>query len=152
MKEKSTLWAKLNSNIVILILGSLITGILVPIFQNNQRTLEWRRQIKYEEVSFQIEMVRKCLAEFMTAAAFTSEAMERVMPFIEKQSISTAEYDKFKNDFVQMQNLRFRQNVKVASFAIYFDEQNEIQNLINTYTTNSTNYMRGKLWLSPNQG
>jgi hypothetical protein len=50
-KRPSSWW---NSKIALLLVGSLITGVLVPWFQFIQNRLEWHRQNSFEYTQFRL--------------------------------------------------------------------------------------------------
>ncbi|MEK6410422.1 MAG: hypothetical protein AABN34_26160 [Acidobacteriota bacterium] len=54
----NTIWEKAGSGLGLLLIGAVVTGILVPIFQHRQKTLEWERQIRYETVKYNLDMRR----------------------------------------------------------------------------------------------
>lgn len=136
-----SIWKKLNSNLVLLLIGSLITGLLVPLFQYNQRKLEWERQIKYENVRFTLDMMRDCTKEFVSGAAYISEAYELVKPFIDSATIDKVEYQKFRLQFREMQNSRIKQNAKIISFVIYLPQASTTQQLIDDYVVKSSDHI-----------
>lgn len=136
------IWNKLNSNFSLLIIGAILTGLLVPVFQTHQKTLEWKRQNKYDTVKYNLEMMRNCQKEFVFLTAYTSEAYERARPFIEADEITKIEYSEFTKQFIEMQNIRLRHVAKVKSLVIYFVNSNSILRAIEKYIINSTNYIR----------
>ncbi len=140
--KPKTHWDRLNGKFVLLVLGSIITGFLVPMFQKHQETLEWQRQIKYDRVKYELSMMRDCLKEFIISTAFVSEAYERVKPLLNKKNINKADFNQFNRQFIEMQNLRFRQNAKVLSLVIYYREAASTLASINNYIISSTNYLR----------
>jgi hypothetical protein len=111
-------------------------------FQSHQKSLEWRRQIMFDKATHDLNKVRECLKEFVFAASFTAEAIERILPFFKKQNVTSDEYNEFTTSIINMQNERFRQNSKVISLVIYLENSDVIQKSIDAYVASTTNYIR----------
>jgi len=56
------------------LIGSLVTGLLVPVFQYTQQTFSWRRQNHYDNSKYRLPMMRDCLREFVSLSAYSGEA------------------------------------------------------------------------------
>jgi hypothetical protein len=139
----------LNSKISLLLIGALITGILVPWFQYTQKSIEWKRQNRYDSISYRLNMMRDCVKEFVYLQAIRAEGFERVQPFVVKTTLDKNDYESFKSQFIELQNKHFAQNSKVTSLIISFTSMNsnlmEAQNLNTLFEGNirySTLYMR----------
>lgn len=144
---KRFLW--LNSKISLLLIGALVTGILVPWFQYTQKSIEWKRQNRYDSISYRLNMMRDCVKEFVYLQAIRAEGFERVQPFIVKTILDKNDYESFKKQFIELQNKHFEQNSKVTSLLLSFTSINsnlmEAQNLNTLFEENisySTLYMR----------
>jgi len=139
----------LNSKIGLLLVGSLITGLLVPWFQFTQKTIEWKRQNQFDRVNYKLDMMRDCLKNFVLLQAYRAEAYERLQPFVVKAILTASDYADFKKQFITLQNKYFSQNAKVTSLIIAFtamDKGNEaserLRQLFQDYIRDSTLYMR----------
>jgi len=142
-------FAWLNSKLSLLLIGAVISGILVPWFQYTQKSIEWKRQNRYDSISYRLDMMRDCVKEFVYLQAIRAEGYERVQPFMVKTTLDKNDYDSFKNQFIELQNRHFAQNSKVTSLLISFTSMNsnlmEAQNLNALFEKNvrySTLYMR----------
>jgi hypothetical protein len=142
---RQKIWALASSGFGLLILGGILTGFLVPTFQAYQRKLEWERQIRYENVKFNLGMRRDCLKEMMIAGTFVSTIIESVAPFKDDQPISRDQYEKLRQQLLTLQNERFKQNAKVVSMLGYFSDHKRASNLFNDYTGSTTSYIGGRI-------
>lgn len=139
-EPKKASW--LNSKLSLLLIGSLITGILVPWFQYTHKTIEWKRQNEFENINFRLEMMRECLKEFVYLSVYTAEAYERIKPFMDMVSLTPNDYMKFEDQYIDLQNRRFRQSAKVTSSIIYFKDANIIKRLFRDYVNNANDHLR----------
>lgn len=130
----------LNSRISLLLIGSLLTGILVPVFQLSYRAIEWRRQNQFENVSFELRMMRDCLTEFVYLSACTAEGYELVEPFRNTVSLTPVLHERFEQQCFDVQSKRFKQNAKVRSLTIYFRDAGRVKDLVLTYVHNCNRY------------
>ena len=101
-KPKKFTW--LNSKISLLLIGALISGILVPWFQYTQKSIEWKRQNRYDSISYRLDMMRDCVKEFVYLQAIRAEGFERVQPFVVKTTLDKNDYESFKSQFIELQN------------------------------------------------
>lgn len=148
-KPEPKRFAWLNSKLALLIIGAVISGILVPWFQYTQKSIEWKRQNRYDSISYRLDMMRDCVKEFVYLQAIRAEGYERVQPFMVKTILDKNDYESFKKQFIELQNRHFSQNSKVTSLLISFTSMNrnlmEAQNLNELFAKNvrySTLYMR----------
>jgi hypothetical protein len=139
-KRKKFSW--LNSKLSLLLIGSLITGILVPWLQYTHNTIEWKRQNEFDNTNFRLEMTRECLKEFVYLSVYTAEAYERIEAIIETESLTPNDYTKFEEQLIDIQNRRFQQNAKVTSLIIYFEDANIIKRLFRDYANNANDYLK----------
>lgn len=137
----SAIWEKAGSGLGLLLVGAVVTGVLVPIFQNRQKTLEWERQIRYENVKFNLDMRRECLKEFMLVGTFLSEAIELVEPYKDDQRIPEKEFEQLQQKIIAVQSDRFKQNAKVVSMLVYFSDYETVSRLFDDYTSATSTYL-----------
>lgn len=130
-----------SSGLGLLLIGGSLTGFLVPTFQAYQRKLEWERQIRYENVKFNLGMRRDCLKEMMIAGTYLSTIFESITPYKNEQPISKDEYQKLRLQLSALQNERFKQNAKVVSMLGYFSDYKTASTLFNDYTGSTTSYI-----------
>jgi hypothetical protein len=133
----------LDSKVGLLLIGSLLSGVLVPLFQYTQETIKWRRQNRYENVKYRLGMMRDGMKEFVFVHAFNAEAYERIRPFAENKVVDKKEFDSYYSQHIEMQNRRFQQNAKFAAFLIYFPEKDRgnLRETYNDYLTTVQTYM-----------
>lgn len=130
----------LNTRISLLLIGSLLTGILVPWFQLSYRAIEWRRHNQFENVNFQLSMMRDCLTEFVYLSACTAEGHELVEPFRNTVPLTNKLQERFEQQCFDVQSKRFKQNAKVRSLTIYFANADRVKHLVLTYVRNCNRY------------
>lgn len=132
----------LNSRVVLLLLGGIITGGLVPWFQYTQKTLEWRRQNQFDDIHFRLSKMRGCLEEFVYLSTYNAEAYERTKPFFSAIHLSEDSYKSFEKQIIELQNDRYQQNAKVVSLLIYFRNATVIQRYFDEFVNHSSDYHR----------
>jgi len=138
-------WEKASSGLGLLIIGSVITGFLVPVYQDRQKTLEWERQIRYENVKYSLDMRRDCLREFMLTGTYISEIVEVLEPYRNEQPISKAEYEQLEQKLLELQHNRFAQNAKVVSLLVHFSDYDTVSRRFDDYTGTITTYINSKV-------
>ena len=131
-----------ESKIALLLIGSVVSSLLVPWLQYTQKTFEWRRQNRFENVQFRLERMRACVTEFVVLSAFVGEAYERARPLLQKPRITSAEANEFQKQFIELQNRRFLQNAKVVSLMIHFADSGPLSDRFQEYLSESAGYFR----------
>jgi hypothetical protein len=121
-----------NSNIAILIIGSIISGILVPLFQYSHKSIEWRRQNQYENYKLSIENKENFLKEFIVLSALLSEIIE-VSTNTDPKIFSKQE---IINQFSKIQKERFHQVSKI-NYLLIFINNTKIRELFTEHTNKS---------------
>src|SRR6185295_1522004 len=71
--DKPTKARWLDSKMALLLIGSVLSGVLVPLFQYTQETIKWKRQNRYENVKYRLGMMRDGMKEFVFVHAFNAE-------------------------------------------------------------------------------
>lgn len=137
-KKESKSW--FNSNIAILLIGSLLTGVLIPIFQLNQKRIEWKRQNQYENYKENIENKEKFLKEFIHLSTFTSEIQELSINMLRNDSVDTSSYNDYEILVNKIQLKRYSQNAELLFLLIFIDNQN-ISDLFNKFIVESDKYI-----------
>ncbi len=135
-------WSWLNNKLSLLIVGALITGILVPLFQYTQKTIDWKKRNQFANINFRLGMMRDCLKEFVYLSAYIAEAYERAIPTMDKTPLTGPDYKKFEQQFLELQNGRYRQNARVKSLMVYFQDIDTLGRLFNNYVNTSSDYLR----------
>lgn len=143
LTEEPKRYGWIESKIVLLLIGGLITGILVPTFQYTQKLWEWKRQNKFANLTFRLNVMRDCLKEFNYLSAFAPEAYERIKPILKGKKLTRKEYDDLERQYVDLQNRRFVQMAKVTSLMVNFEDTKDFQTLFEEKYTNAFSlYMR----------
>lgn len=119
--------SKWNSKIRLLLVGSLMTGVLVPCFQFFQSKLEWHRQNAFEHTQFRLTTARDCLREFAAVQAYAPEILDRVRVLGETMPVQPDEAEQLLQDYVQLRAKLGQQSAKVMSLIMYFDEAEAIR-------------------------
>jgi len=143
LTEEPKRYGWIESKIVLLLIGALITGILVPTFQYTQKRWEWKRQNQFANLTFRLNVMRDCLKEFNYLSAFAPEAYERIKPIIKGKKLTSKESEDLERQYVNLQNRRFVQNAKVISLMVHFKDTKDFQKLLEEEYFNAFNlYMR----------
>ena len=85
-----------ESNLALLIIGSLISSLLVPWLQYTEKNFEWKRQNRFANTNYRLDRMRECLTEFMALSALTAEASERAYPLLQKMPVTQKDLDDFE--------------------------------------------------------
>ncbi len=131
-----------DSKVGLLLIGSLITGLLVPVFQYTQQTFSWRRQNRYDNSKYRLSMMRDCLREFVSLSAYAGEAYERAEAALKKGRLGPKDLDAYQMQYVDFQNRRFQQNAKVSSQLIFYDKREEMSSIFNRYIGDASEFVR----------
>jgi hypothetical protein len=121
-QSKAIRWSWLESKLGILLIGALISGILVPLFQFTQEKIKWTRQNRYENMKYRLEMVRNGIKELTFIHAFVAEAYERTRPFVNNETPDAKMLKSYQSQIIEMNNRRFLENAKFVASLSYFAE------------------------------
>jgi hypothetical protein len=138
-------WGLASSGLGLLLIGGVITGFLVPSFQAYQKKLEWERQIRYENVKFNLGMRRDCLKEVMIAGTYVSAIIGLITPYKNDQPITKDEYEKLRLQLLSLQNDRYKQNAEVVAMLVYFTDYRTASSLFDDYVGSSTSYISARV-------
>lgn len=140
---KKTKWSFLQSKLGLLVIGSFITGILVPLFQFTQETIKWTRQNRYDNVKHHLEMIRSGMKELTAVQPFVAEAYERARPLIESKMDDQKRLDQYRIEIADMQYRRYLQNAKFVMSLVYFPEREReaIRQSFNIYLSSVEAFM-----------
>jgi hypothetical protein len=131
-----------ETNLGLLVIGSLISSLLVPWLQYTEKNFEWKRQNRFENINYRLERMRECLTEYIVLWALNGEAYERARPLLLKETLTQKDLDDFETQFVDVQNRRFRQNAKVVSLMIHFPNTGALRERFQDYLGGSSDYFR----------
>ena len=127
-----------ESRLGLLLIGSALSGVLVPFFQYTQETVKWRRQNRYDNAKFRLTMMRDCLREFVTLSALTAEAHE-----LTRLETGKADRERFREGYRDLQKRRFLQNARVAAMIVHFRNRESIARQFNDYLVTVEQYLAG---------
>ena len=115
-------WKLLESKLGLLIIGSLITGILVPTFQYTQEKLKWHRQNRYDKLERQLDSIRESLKQFIAVQGMSAELYDLGLRILDTGSTAVPEVgmDDWRNEFHALQKQRIQQNSGFAATIFYF--------------------------------
>lgn len=141
--KKRSRFAWVESKIGILLVGALVSGILVPVFQYTQEKIKWKRQNRYENVKYRVGMMRDALKEFVFVHEFIAQAYEQARPLVENPVITQKDIDDYNQQQFALQSKRFQQNAKFASLVIYFPatKQGNLRQTYNDYLADVQAFM-----------
>jgi len=121
-KQGTSRWQLLNSGIGLLVVGFLLTGILVPIFQYTSKIFESRRLDRFETLTARIQVMRESHRDLVGTSVSPSEAYERVKPFLSPLSIKEKDLSEYRKEMFEINARRFAQNARVSASLAHFDE------------------------------
>jgi hypothetical protein len=99
----------LSNGFVLLLVGSLITSILVPRFQQ-----------RYEKKTQKTALMQECLAQFLLYGNSTWQEFYTILPLVHNTEIDTETYDKYIGEISQIKLRRYDAFAKVEALAITF--------------------------------
>lgn len=144
-KEEATpsRWSWLQSKLGLLLIGALISGFLVPLFQYTYETIKWTRQNRYDNLKYRLEMLRNGIKEMTLVQSFVAEAYERTRPLLKSKTLDPETVEVYRSKMMEMQNRRFLQNAKFVSYLSYFSdkEQKKINYLFDKYLDSVQTFM-----------
>lgn len=115
-------WKWLESKLALLIIGSLITGILVPTFQYTQEKFKWHRQNRYDNLERQLASIRESLKQFIAVQAMSAELYDLGLRILDTGSTAVPEerMEDWRKEFHALQKQRIQQNSAFAATIFYF--------------------------------
>lgn len=138
--DKNDTKSWLNSKLAMLLIGSLLSGVLIPLFQFNQKRVEWKRQNQYENYKANIENKEKFLKEFINLSTFTSEIQESTRNLLENANVNTSDYNDYEIHVNKIQSKRYSQNAEILFLLTFIDNQN-ISDLFNKFIVETDKYI-----------
>lgn len=111
-------------------------------FQYTQKTIDWKLKNQFAIINFRLGMMRDCLKEFVYLNAYMSEAYERTNFTMDKTHLKVSDFKNYEQQFLVLQNEHYRQNAKIVSSLVYFEDANILKRLFWEYVKISTPYLR----------
>ncbi len=142
-KRKSfSLWDTLNSGFVLLLVTTIVTSILVPIYQKRQQDADWWRQLRSENAKYHLGMMRQCLQDFAQTGTYPSVAYEQLRPALHMDRLSEPDYKQLRKSIAQLQEERFKQSAKVTSLLVNYPDPSTARRLAQQYIAEASIYCR----------
>lgn len=141
---KPSRWAWVESKLGLLIIGVVLTGVLIPLFQATQETIRWSRQNRYDNLKYRVESARSATKELTVTHAFVAEAFERARVVSGESPIREEARQNYKGQVLEMQNRRFQQNAKFVGTLELLDEttRESITKAFNVYLSSVQQFMQ----------
>jgi hypothetical protein len=103
-----------NNGFVLLLVGSLITSIVVPGFQQ-----------RYENRKQQVALMQDCLAQFLLYSNSLWQEYYSVLPLTQRVEIDEATYLHYVNKLAEIKLKRYDAYAKVLALSVVFQDQTE---------------------------
>jgi hypothetical protein len=132
--------AWLESNFAILLLGSIISSVLVPYFQQKQDTLTWQRQNRYDNLKYKLGEMRNCLEEFLALSAYSAALNEISKPILTSPQVTPEDFQRFETEYTDLKHKRFEQITKVIPKLIFFRHPEQIRTPSQDYIKAATEF------------
>jgi len=118
-------WAWLDSNLGLLLIGAVISGVLVPTFQFTQEQIKWQRQNRYSSIEHQLGSIRESLKQFIAVQALSAELYDLGLAFLDTPSADRLQLQQWRKDFRALQSRRVHQNATFAATIFYFPTESQ---------------------------
>lgn len=130
-----------ENKLALLLIGSLITGFLVPVFQYTQETIKWRRQNSYDAYKYRVGKMRDALSQLIAVQAYPAQAYTLAEVTAAQPKGPGTGLDKFTSQFVEIQKQRFQQNSRVSSLLYFYTDRARVSGLFNDYISSTDQFM-----------
>lgn len=90
----------LNSSIGLLVIGALISGVLIPLFQLTQKSIETKRANRFENMTFYLAKLRESLQDFAAITALNAEVIEQYEKLVSSRKIVKSDYNAFADQLI----------------------------------------------------
>jgi len=119
---KKSPWMWLDSNLGLLLIGAVISGLLVPTFQFTQEEIKWHRQNRYNSLERQLGSLRESLKQFIAVQALSAELYDLGLSILDTSSsgVARSRLEQWRKDFHALQARRIQQNAAFAATMFYF--------------------------------
>jgi len=119
--EKSR-WQWLESKLVLLVIGALISGILVPTFQFTQEKIKWHRQNRYNSLERKLTSMHGSLKQFIDVHGLSAELYNLGSDALKSQSATPnqVQLEDWQNEFNLLRKRRIGQNAAFAATVFFF--------------------------------
>jgi hypothetical protein len=130
-----------ENKLALLLIGSLITGFLVPVFQYTQEAIKWRRQNSYDAYKYRVGKMRDALSQLIAVQAYPAQAYTLAEVTAAQPKEPGTGLDKFTSQFVEIQKQRFQQNSRVSSLLYFYTDRARVSRFFNDYISSTDQFM-----------
>jgi hypothetical protein len=115
-------WAWVESKLGLLVIGAILSGVLVPVFQYTQERVKWHEQNRYNSLVLQLTHMRESLEQFIAVQALSAELYELGIDVLQsRQANGTDEQiQQWRKELRALQQRRIAQNAAFAASVFYF--------------------------------
>lgn len=115
-------WTWLEGKLALLVIGSAITGVLIPTFQFTQEKIKWHRQNRYDILGRQLSSIRESLKQFIAVQALSAELYDLGLKILDTRStaLREARLEDWRKEFHAIQMRRLQQNSAFTATIFYF--------------------------------
>ncbi len=118
---KKNKWAWVETKIGLLVIGAVVSGVLVPVFQYTQERVKWRQQNNYNSLVLQLTSMRESLKQFIAVQALSAELYELGLDVLQAPGVIAAPMlEQWRKDLRELQKRRIAQNAAFAASMFYF--------------------------------
>jgi hypothetical protein len=119
---KKSRWAWLESKLGLLVIGAIVSGVLVPVFQYTQERVKWHQQNRYNSLVLQLTNMRESLKQFIAVQALSAELYELGLDVLQARggAITETQVEQWRKDLRALQQRRIAQNAAFAASVFYF--------------------------------
>jgi hypothetical protein len=119
--QKKSRWSWVETKLGLLVIGAVVSGILVPVFQYTQERVKWRQQNNYNSLVLQLTNMRESLKQFIAVQVLSSELYALGLEVVQGPGpIETAKLDQWRKDLRDLQKRRVAQSGAFAASVFYF--------------------------------
>lgn len=122
---KKSRWVWLESKLVLLIIGAVISGLLVPTFQFTQENIKWHKQNRYDSLERQLDNIRESLKQFVAVHGLSSELYDLGLNVLDTPTAAVYQtrWVDWRKEFRALRARRIQQNAAFAATVFYYPEE-----------------------------
>ncbi len=115
-------WQWLESKLMLLVIGALLSGILVPTFQFTQEKIKWHRQNRYDSLERQLTSMRGSLKQFIAVHGLSAELYNLGSGALKSQSAAPnqVQFEDWQKEFNLLRKRRIGKNATFAATVFFF--------------------------------
>lgn len=119
---RTSRWAWVESKLGLLVIGAIVSGVLVPVFQYTQERVKWHEQNRYNSLVLQLTNMRESLKQFIAVQALSAELYELGIDVLQSRqaNVTDEQIQQWRKDLRALQQRRIAQNAAFAAAVFYF--------------------------------